>query len=369
MSRFDKRLKIRAVRSILGLSAFLNRNRYRSDTPSRLLVVSTTGVGDTLWGVPALRALRESFPKAEIGVLTSPLGYQLLENSPYIDELFVFRRGASQALAFFQLLDRLRAKKYDSAFFFHASDRVVWPLVHFAGVRDFYGFKDQNKGLDFILQNLLPLSVKEHAIKARLNLVELIGAATEDTTLGITFKSHETTAFPKKLESVGFGKGRPVIGMHPGSQKLYKCWPSEKYAELGRLLSEEFSCRIIVTGDKSEVDLAKSISSKIPGSVSVAGKLNLRETAYLLGELDLLVSNDTGPMHMAFAMSTPTVALFGPTDPVFCGPYGVENARVIQAKGLCSDCIGKNCEKQMCMNSIKVEEVMESVRALFANNP
>lgn len=104
---------------------------FPETSPTRFLVVSTTGIGDTLWGTPAIRALKETYPDSFVGVLTTPTGAELLKGNPYIDRFFIFRRGINGIFSLLNLLVELRKERFDVAFIFHASDRVIWPLVFF----------------------------------------------------------------------------------------------------------------------------------------------------------------------------------------------------------------------------------------------
>ena len=152
-----------------------------------------------------------------------------------------------------------------------------------------------------------------------------------------------------------------IIGMHPGSKDKYKQWDPKHFVELGRKLAKEKGATLMITGDKGESPLAEQIASSIPGAISVSGKLPVRVTAALIEKFDLFVTNDTGPMHIAFAMGTPTLAIFSPTDPNLCGPYQISHGGVFQKPRTCTPCIRKKCRSPFCMEQISPDEVYERI--------
>ena len=358
-----KNLAIRA----LAISYRLARpkRKCRSGDSRKFLVVSTTGIGDTLWGTPALAALKETYPDSRIGVLTNPAGYELLKGNPCIDDLFIFRRGAQGVLSAPVLTRKLSREGFDTAFIFHASDRIVWLITFLSGVPEIIGMEGQNKGLDFILTRLIPPQKTVHGIEARLNLVSRAGAVTRNKTTSVYLSEEDRESASRFCERYGLTGHSPLIGLHPGAQKTYKCWPPERFIELGRLLTGQFGCRIVVTGNAEEKSLADRIASAIDGAMSVAGSLRLRESAALIERLDIFVTNDTGPMHVAFALGTPTVALFSPTDPRLCGPYQAQRAIIIEKPGTCKPCAGKKCYNPVCMEQTTPQEVVTAVESLL----
>lgn len=329
--------------------------------PERFLIVSTTGIGDTLWGTPAIRALKETYPDSYIGVLTTATGCELLKGNPYIDRFFIFRRG----LRAYSLLKELRHERFDVAFIFHASDRVIWPLVFFTGALQIIGIIGQNKGLDFILTKAIKQD-NVHGVEMRLRLVGEIGVCCKTNfTIDMYLSEEEKKRASRFFENLSFDRDSLIIGLHPGAQKPFKCWPAERFIETGRRLAKDLGCKIIITGDRNEMGLCEYISSNITGAVSVAGKANLRETAAIIEKMHLFITNDTGPMHMAFALGAPTIALFCPTNPGLCGPYNAKDIVIIKKPITCDPCIGKKCQRPVCMEQITVEEVVERARLLL----
>ena len=325
------------------------RKNQQSGAP-RILVVSTTGVGDSLWGSPAIRALRKKHPKGYIALLTSPIGKQLFQNNPYLDEIFTLTNPA--LFSSIKLLGALRKKAFDTALIFHLSQRPILPLVSLAGPSKIVGTEGINKGLDHLLTDPIKQS-PIHEIQRRLNIAGCENSSPE-MELFLTADENETAL--KHLPNTHL-----IIGMHPGAKDKYKQWDPKHFVELGRKLAKEKGATLMITGDKGEAPLAEQIASSIPGAISVAGKLPVRVTAALIEKFDLFVTNDTGPMHIAFAMGTPTLAVFSPTDPKLCGPYQISHGTVFQKPQSCTPCIRKKCRSPFCMEQISPDEVYERI--------
>jgi ADP-heptose:LPS heptosyltransferase len=325
------------------------RKNQRSSAP-RILVVSTTGVGDSLWGSPAIRALRKKHPKGYIALLTSPIGKQLFQNNPHLDEIFTLQNPAF--LSSIKLLGSLKKQAFDTALIFHISQRPILPLVSLVGPSKIVGTEGINKGLDHLLTDPIEQS-PIHEIQRRLNIAGCESASPE-MELFLTEDENETAL--KHLPNTHL-----IIGMHPGAKDKYKQWNPKHFVELGRKLAKEKGATLMITGDNGEAPLAEQIASSIPGAISVAGKLPVRVTAALIEKFDLFVTNDTGPMHIAFAMGTPTLAVFSPTDPKLCGPYQISHGTAFQKPKTCTPCIRKKCRSPFCMEQISPDEVYERI--------
>jgi lipopolysaccharide heptosyltransferase II len=368
MKRFINRLKNSAIKKIIKLSQqldFPRRNIHR-DIPYRFLVVSTTGIGDTLWGTPAIRALKETYPDSYLGVLTNQIGSELLQENPNIDEFFIFKRGGRGFVSLLRLLKVLRQRKFEIAFIFHASDRIIWPLVFFSGVCEIIGLNRDNKGLNFILTKTVHSLIRSHIIENRLAIVQQIGAHTEQRTLEIYLTDTERRKVKQFLRDRGIKGNSLLIGFHPGAKYVYRRWPAKNFVQLGAALTKKYNCKILVTGSREERSLINDIATQIDGAISIAGDLSIRESAALIQDMDLFITNDTGPMHIAFALETPTIALFSPSDIVQCGPCKAQGKyTIIKKPQICTPCVYKNCYSPLCMEQITAEEVIAEVESLL----
>jgi ADP-heptose:LPS heptosyltransferase len=327
----------------------------------RFLILSTTGLGDTLWGTPAIRALRETFPTSSICVVTSPTGKALLQNNRQIDEIIVAKNPLLPSL--FSLYRKLRRKKITHVLSFHTSQRAMLPLSAILGAQEIIGTYGINKELDFLLTTALD-NQAVHEIKRRLDIVEQVGAVAFGPAMELFLSPEDEKIADHFLEELRIPSYLPLIGIHPGAKDGFKRWPPSHFIELGKRLTQNLGCGIIITGNPSEKKLAHAIASEIPGA-SVATHLPLLSTAALIKRLNLMISNDTGPMHLAFAQKIPAIGLFTPTNPKLCGPYAVDSAITIAKRPTCLPCLRKKCQEPFCLYQIGVQEVYDEALKLF----
>lgn len=308
---------------------------------NRILIVATTALGDTLWATPAIENIRKAHPNAYIAVLTSPIGLEVLAHNPHIDQLHLLRYP-------FSLWKTLYRSRFDTVLLFHASQRIALPLVSLLGARRIIGTAGINKGLDALLTHPLP-NHAQHEITRRLKIAEAIGAAPIRQTLSIHL--HPRERLPPR-------QGR-WIALHPGSKDAFKRWPAKNFIELGKMLPGN----ILITG--TEHDLMQEIASQIPNAHIDDPNRPLRNFAALLSQMDLLISNDTGPVHLACALNIPVVAIYASTDPALCGPHQAPNAIVISRRPSCDPCLKRKCRAPFCFLQIGPQEVLAAAKKIL----
>lgn len=340
----------------LGLKPFVPTNQ------KRLLIVTTTGLGDTLWATPSISSIKDSHPDCYLGVLTSPIGKQVLENSPHIDEFFILER--SRLFKLPRLLKSLRKKRFDTALIFHISQRVALPLVALSGVKNIYGTQSLTKGFDHLLTQTFSQANTYHEIQRRLDIAEALPLKARKNLLEV-FPSQEDRY--KALSLLPPYKNKLIVVLHPGAKDRFKMWDTGHFISLGNLLKNSFNVQIYITGNFKESYLCETIASQIEGAINLAGQLSVLQTAALLSLSHLFISNDTGPMHLGFAVKTKTIALFCATHSKLCGPFMADNVFIIQKEKTCEPCIGKKCRSPFCMLQISPEEVYRQA-AIFLND-
>lgn len=319
----------------------------------QILVVSTTGLGDTLWATPAIENIRKAYPHCYLAVLTSSIGKEVLAHNPHIDQLFVMKEPLSRH--FFSLWRQLYREKFDTVLLFHASQRLTLPLCSLIGAKRVIGTAGINKGLDELLTEALP-NREQHEIVRRLKIAEAIGAFPEVETLSFFLEPKEHLP-PRRA-------GR-WVALHPGSKDAFKRWPAEKFIALGRKLKEELSAEILVTGTKEERALMEEVAAGIPGAEIDDPNRTLRGFGALLCQMELLISNDTGPVHLACALKRPVIALYSATDPASCGPHKAEGALVVHKRASCDPCLRRKCRQPFCFLQIGPDEVFQQVKKVF----
>lgn len=315
--------------------------------PNRILAIATTALGDTLWATPALESLKKSFPDCYLAVLTSPIGMQILKHNPYVDRLHLLQEPLLPR--FFSLRKTLLAEKFDTALIFHASQRLALPLAASIGASRIVGTAGINKGLDSLLTHPLP-ALRQHEIARRLQMVEEIGGKIHSQTLSLHLQPVERLP-PREGQ---------WVAIHPGSKDSFKRWPEEHFAEVAKALQKKFRCRILITGTRNEEPLMQKTAALIPGAEVASPNLPFRSFAALLEQMDLLLSNDTGPFHVACALKTPVIGIYSATDPFLCGPYRAEGAIAVSKKAACTPCLKRKCRQPFCLLQIGPEEVFDS---------
>ena len=340
----------------------LLRTGRKRERFERFLIVSTTGLGDTLWATPAVRALRMHLPSSYIALLTSPIGKTLFQTSPYVNEIFTIKDPALPSLL--NLHRTLKSRVIDTALIFHVSQRPIIPFCHWIGAQEVIGTRGLCKGLDDLLTKAIPLK-KEHEISRRLTLVSALGALPESLSMELFLTPEDEEQAARFLEERAIPSYLPVVGLHPGAKDLFKQWHPEGFIEVGRRLSEEQGCQIIVSGNQTEEELVCKIAKAIPRAIALYGQLSIRPLAALQKRMRLFITNDTGPMHLASAVGTPLLALFGPTDPFFCGPAANPNTRLITTPASCTPCLKKQCREPFCLLQISPDRVFKEALQLL----
>ena len=327
----------------------------------RILVVSCTAMGDTLLSVPAIRAVRQNFPQAHLTWLISPRFAPLFR--PYLGGLvdqFLFYRGRYRGL--WSLLRQFQAHQFQVALSFHDSDYVPVGLAYLSRVP--FILRSALKDAPFApyLSERIPYRDEAHAVEQRLDVVRALlrSQGPFDPRLYLPV-SEEQFAQAQVLLRQNVGSANPLIGFQCCASRPYREWPLDRFAALAEAIKERYpQAKIILFG--SSKDRSRLESLRREGIVNLAGKIPLELLGAVLKSLALLVSVDTGPMHVAFAVNTPTVCLFVPSEVRHTGPYqDFHLHHVVLKPRPCQPCKRKYCPSPWCMELIEVEEVLEKV--------
>ncbi len=317
-----------------------------------VLIRGVNWVGDAVMTMPAIRALRAAMPGRRMTLLVKPWVAGLFEKDPNIDEIMPYDdrwEGIKGKLA---LSLALRRKSFQTAVLLQNAFEAAL-LAALAGIPERIGYGRDGRG--FLLTASIPFHGEDrqmHHSEYYLNLLEKAGITKnglKDTAAPWIYLDLEERLkardFISGFEGSGFvggGLKRPVIGLNPGAAfGPSKRWPSSKFRELAMMITGELGGSVLVFGSEKEKSSAEEVVRGIEGAVSLAGKTTLRELAALISECDALVSNDSGTMHVGYAVGTPLVALFGSTAPALTGPP--EGNIVIKKDVPCSPCFKREC--------------------------
>ncbi|MBI5888729.1 MAG: glycosyltransferase family 9 protein [Deltaproteobacteria bacterium] len=359
------------------LKAFDNRRtdvgHLKPDAVRNILIVSSTAVGDTLLSTPAIRAVRKSYPKARIIALFNAANMELFANNPNIDAIIPYYGGYRR---FFSTIRKVRAYSPDLALILHGNEPQATPMSYLAGASFILKLPNVSP-FAFLLSNRPPLQTCEgrngaaawkdvpHGIEARLKTAGLALCKADGLKMDIFTDECDEAAANGFLKEAGVKDGDVIIGFQPGASTLSRQWFPERFIELGKRLRENSRrVHIVLTGSPAERRMCEDIAEGIGGrEIVAAGRLPLRQVAPLIKRFNVFVTGDTGPMHIAFAVGTPVVALFAVSDPRVTGPlYDAHRHRVIKKPRTCDPCVSKKCAYQKCMEAITVDEVCEAVR-------
>lgn len=322
----------------------------------RILIIKPGAMGDLLQLTPTIRALRARFPSARIDILVgNNASTDLFRHHPDIADILVFdQRGEHRSFsALFSRWQLIKSRFYDLVINFQRSNLKTWFLTSAA-------FPCR------ILVYHKTRTTVVHAVQDHLKTLEPLGISPDGVELNI-FLADEHRSYAAALFDSRDLERRTVIALNPGASHPVNRWSVAQFAALADKISDELHVSVIIVGGGSDTALAHEIvrlSSSRP--LDLTGTTTLLQLGAVLEKSALLVSGDTGPMHMATAVRTPVIALFGAADPARTGPVG-EGNRVIQASGLaCVPCRNRICraEQQLeCMDRITVDMVFNAVKA------
>ncbi len=330
----------------------------RLDRFDNILIIKPGAIGDLLQLTPVIRALKSRYPQAGISLLVgSPSTSELFKYNAHVRETLVFdKTGTHKSLrALLQLWRLLRGNKYDLVINFQRSNLKTWFLASAAfPCRVLVYHKDRTGTV--------------HAVVNYLETVAPLGIEATKTSLELTFSAQERAFAKEVVFSLG-SAGKPLIALNPGASHPVNRWATDRFAALSDMLTQKLSARVIIIGGKEDIPLAEEIAAKTGSKpLNMAGKANLLQLGALLEQCDILVSGDTGPMHIAAAVGTRVVALFGAADPERTGPVG-SGHRVIQAADVaCVPCKSRSCNNKAyleCMEKIPVSLVFETIRDML----
>jgi heptosyltransferase-2 len=335
----------------------------------RLLVVQTAFPGDIVLVLPVLQALRERVPGAHILFLTTPRGGELVAHHPAVDDILVYdKRGSDAGVSgFLRMVRRVRAAECDAAVIPHRSLRSA-AVCAAAGIPVRIGFSTSAGRM--LLTRRVPYNGSVHEVRRNLDLLRPLGIEVEETALPVLHPGAEDQAAAREMLGGARQGAHRLIALAPGSVWATKRWPEERFGELAAMLVHRGDA-VVLVGGADDAALCERIRDRV-GSVrvrSAAGRLSLTGSAALLALCDALVSNDSAPAHLAVAVGTRVVTLFGATVPAFgFGPLGPRDA-VVETPGLsCRPCAihgGPRCPIGTfeCMLSIGPEQVLRVLDA------
>jgi ADP-heptose:LPS heptosyltransferase len=325
----------------------------------RILVVRQHDqLGDFLLSTPVFRALRQFFPHAHIAVIARGYTAELAANNQYLNDVLVIPEKLLgwTPVKIWRLLAGL-FQGWDLAIVLNTVSHSLTSdlLAYFSGARYILGsehrpFAGCKRNFFYNLVARYFTQIKPQS-ERNLDIVRHLGIDTDDRSEVMTLTAQEKLFASHLLRRHGVGEKDVVVAMHPGAGKIHNRWPLEKFAELANALHRQFEVRIVLTWGPHENELGVNLCRRLSFDPIIVHGLSLRQLAALLAHANIFICNDTGVMHLAAAVGTPLVAIFGPTDPSEWKPIG---KKFVAVRG----------EKHHCEN-VSVQQVLQTVQNLL----
>ncbi|MBN2453898.1 MAG: lipopolysaccharide heptosyltransferase II [Candidatus Omnitrophica bacterium] len=334
----------------------------------RILIVNVNWVGDVLFSTPFIRAVREANPGAYIACLIHPRCREVLEANPRIDELIIYdEEGIHKSLiGKWRLIRQLRSKNFNTAFLLHRSFTKAL-IAYLAGIGERIGYPTKSRGGILTKAAEEPFE-EQHKVEYFLNIARSAGIKAEDISYEFFVRDADRKFIRELLAKDGIGDKDFVAVLCPAGNWAPKRWPREKFARLADELADRYGAKIVLSASGKDLPLVEDIKKVMAAApVITAGRTDLLGLGALLERADLVVANDTGPMHIAVAVGAKTIALFGPTSPRITGPYGKGSYVVISGNTACEvPCYNIACADNTCMAAIRVEDVLKEAEGMLA---
>jgi ADP-heptose:LPS heptosyltransferase len=284
---------------------------------NRYLIISTTGMGDCLWGTPAIRALKKSFPDVSIDLMVHARWKELLEGNPNVDRILEYY---PQWYRQFFLGIKLLRQRYRAVLIFHANTNIMrlLPLIPTGRVLA------QQPSNWLSKQWIVDVQGEVHGIPKRLAMIEALGGQSDGGQMEIFFKEQDQFLNQEFMHKNNLSP-QNFIYLNIGASLAEKRWPAERFIHLAQKILENTSFNIVLGGGPEDKALAESIKTDLtPDRTTPVCDRKLRDNAFLISQARLLITGDTGPMHIGFAVGTSSILLFGPTKTENSGPYQIE---------------------------------------------
>ncbi len=334
-----------------------------------ILVVLIAGIGDLILASKSIRSLRNANPEATIHLLTSTDASTLARNYPYIDKVSCFpirelRKSKKHILSIIKLVRKLRNTEFDLIVNLFRVDSYPGALkmgLLFSMLRSQEKVGHDNKGFGRFLTRKVPRGnfQNRHFVEAMLNVAISAGGLPDDKSIDVFWAKECEGRWDYLFPDRNYHNQQLTVGLNPGGDWITKRWDPSKFAKLADHLIEHYDARVILLGGPADEGITSKIESDAEHRlINLSGTLDLNDLALIISRLDLLVTNDSGPMHIAAATITPTVAVFGPGDPWTHGPYlPTDMNGVVYTPLPCHPCEKSSCESMACIQGVSFEDV------------
>jgi lipopolysaccharide heptosyltransferase II len=370
-----KNIYLAKIFDLIGSAIFSPFGLKRSELPEKvrnILVIRLDGIGDVLLSTPVYEALKKRYPYAKLTILVSAYTKGVIEMNPYVDNLFVLRNTwftTNNRIKFSEILSmlrKIRKENFDIGIDLRGDIRNIL-LMFFGKVRYRIGYGITGGG--FLLSRMLDYEINTHEVDKNLKVIKELGCKVVNRRLQIYYSQADEESILDLLEREHVSKDDMLLAVHMETGYPSKSWKKERFVQLLQQMNKRDYGKIVLIGNDSNNTYFHNILGRSKFNyINTIGKLCIRKLAVLLERCAVLISCDSGPVHVATAVGTPCIVLFsGTNDLKQWGPFNNNVNRVIYKDVECSPCEMRICPQSthLCMDKIKVEDVLLELDAIF----
>ncbi len=334
----------------------------------RILVVNVNWLGDVIFSIPVFKTLRAHYPQAHICCLAWPSVKEILQCVPEIDQIIVYdeKKKDRSLWGKLRIVKEIRRQNFDAVFLLHGSWSRAF-LMFLAGIAVRVGYAGKKKK-KILTHAIKPLGDDVHKTDIYLNLLGAFGLTSTDASSDLRVLPEAREEIVKILAGQEISFNEPFIVVHTSGNWALKRWGKENWAELIRILTTELKLKVVISEGPKEIAWANDIARlSAVKPIVLAGQTNLHQLIALLEKATLVISADSGPLHIASCVSKNIIGLYGPTTPLTTGPRGLAQSVIFHKDVGCNraSCYYAACPDNVCMKALSVKEVVESVQRIL----
>ncbi|MBL7151183.1 MAG: lipopolysaccharide heptosyltransferase II [Candidatus Omnitrophica bacterium] len=337
----------------------------------RILVVRTDRIGDVLLSTPVIKALREAYPDAYIAMMVSAYARDIAEGNPWLDEVIIYDKDARHKGWFGSLkfACSLKKRKFDLALILHPTNRVHL-VTFFAAIPRRIGY---DRKLGMLLTDRIKHRKQfgeKHELEYNFDLLKALGIRPAAKDLFMPIKPESEEWAKEILRESGIKEEDQILIIHPGASCPSKIWPNERFAEVADRLVQEYKFKVLIIAGPKDIARAQVVIKKMKTpALNLAGRSSVSQLASILKKCRLFISNDSGPVHIASAVGTPVISIFGRSQaglsPRRWGPLGAKDKALHKDVG-CIECLAHNCVREFtCLKAITVDDVLQAAELIL----
>lgn len=339
-------------------------------TPQRIIIVRTDRIGDVVLSTPVIENVRRAYPGAFIAFMCRPYTKDILEGNPYLDEIIVYDKHEKHRSFFSTVLFAfsLRKKKFDLAIVLHPTNRAHF-IGFFAGIPRRVGW---DRKMGFLLTQRVVHTKQEgkkHESEYTLDLIRSLGIPVTTRRLFFPLRHDSQLVIEEMLKRYGITRHERLVIINPSASDPSRCWPQEYFNQLIYLLKGHCCVRVAVIASPEKADCGALLLKCHPDTIDLRAKLTLSQLGALLNRASLLISNDSGPVHVAAALGIPVISIFSRSNPGLSParwrPLGGRSVYFHKNAG-CQVCLAHNCQRGfLCLKAITPQEVFAAAKSLL----